>query len=1635
MEKRRYLSSWIYALLSIWFVLGGIENSCAITPDDYQAAPVIASTAEPPLVMIVMGRDHKLYFEAYNDASDLDDDGTLDLHYDPDIDYYGYFDSYKVYTYSTSNERFEPVRETADKTVNASATDEWSGDYLNYLTMSRMDCLRKVLYGGYRSTDGTSETVLERAYIPRDSHTWGKEYSTSDDYDIEDYTPLEEPTNGYHLFACTSLCDPDDSSYQPLLRVLEDRSERIWDWVTISFREGIAGSLSGTAPTDYVVKVLVGTSTLPEDNCKLYTDSSGNSVYKPIGLLQRYGEPGKMLFGLITGSYANNWSGGVLRKNIGEIEDEINPDTGQFYTSVNGIIQTIDRLRLVGLDYSKIGTQLKDPGYLNCVFTDEGRTEGECAMWGNPIGEMMYETLRYFSGTKSPTTNYTYGSSEDCYDNDLGLNLPDWEDPYTTYPSCSKPFMLVISDVNPSYDSDQLPGSSFDTTFSGDISGLDVEDEGDTIGDAEIGSSDYFIGVADSDADEICTPKDIDGFGDIQGLCPEESTKEGSYYSASVAYYGHKTDLRSSLGGEQKVETFAVGLASPLPEIKITVGTGLVTLVPYGKSIRSDMQDYDITADGDFHPTNAIVDFYVTSLGPASGEFRINFEDMEEGADYDMDSVVLYTYQVVDSDGVAVQDPTEGEKVKITVTAEEASGSILQHTGYIISGTTEDRAYLVIRDAGLAKKPNDDDYEGDTPLDSNGDVIVDANGDVVYNDGVALDTTATKTFTPASTGNGAALLLDTPLWYAGKWGGYENDDGDDTPDETDEWDADGDGVPDNYFYVTNATELDDQLNNAFEAIAASTASGTSSSVLATTNDGDGTLYQAYFKPSIESQNLTWVGYLNALWMDKEGNIRMESGTNKYQLNPSEDPVITFFMDEDENKTRVHVYDVSSDMYPDTETATYIDTIDLEDITPIWEAGTILAGTSAGDRKIYTSNDTSTGIDFSTANIDNFKYYLGVSDVDVSAYPAANISLLGSDLDTRATNLVSYIRGNDIDGLRNRTVDSKVWKLGDIIYSTPVSVAGAVESYHKVYADESYGNYVDAQSGRMTVVYAGANDGMLHAFAGGYYDEDNMKFETGTDVSTIGQELWAYIPRAVLPHLKWLSDPGYSHTYYVDLMPKIFDAKLDLDADGNAEWGTFLLLGLNMGGNDIDVELDLDGDGTAETDETIVPTYTLIDITNPTTPNILWEKSYTEMGMSRSVPTIIKVGGRHWVEGTTTTTGGWADDNDPHWMAVFGSGPHGEYAYEGYSDQEGHIYAVDLETGKSYDSSGAVGTDYLFSTDDYAVINWPENLDQGLTYEVNSVYFAESISDESGRVWSFDTYDQTDDAFKNKEAPIYWPVSDDPADWNFHLLLDEFPTSNEYGASGSIPAITAPLNLGADDDGNIWLYFGTGKFVSDSDKKTSDSQYLFGLKDPLFNKARNYGSDNYGTTTAVAFDFNSSGGFLASNFYWVYTDESVRECSDYSTCASYTALTEGFDTLLDMVRWDNSSDTEWQDGWFRELKLTSPSERCISEAAILGGGVFVAGFTPDDSDCSLGGTSRLYGLYYETGTAYFNPLVGSASDGLAGVSVDLGEGTPPTTTGFTPNGEEIVTQLSTGEVEETDADPAFKYKSRITNWYD
>jgi type IV pilus assembly protein PilY1 len=263
--------------------------------------------------------------------------------------------------------------------------------------------------------------------------------------------------------------------------------------------------------------------------------------------------------------------------------------------------------------------------------------------------------------------------------------------------ACAKPFMLVISDINPSYDSNQLPGaySEFNTpTFTGTFSSADgvafnAENLGQAISTSEGITGNRYIGQVATTFDSSCLPKSMtaNGFGRSRGLCPEEPTKQGSFYSAAAGYFGRIRDVSAS-DDAQNVLSYIVGLASPLPRIEIPVGTGTITLVPFAKSVGGCL---GVNPNPSlFQPTNTIVDFYVESLRPAAGTFRINFEDVEQGADHDMDATVSYFYQVVDDNGDPVTNPAAGTQLKITLLSEYASGCIVQHVGYIISGTTAD---------------------------------------------------------------------------------------------------------------------------------------------------------------------------------------------------------------------------------------------------------------------------------------------------------------------------------------------------------------------------------------------------------------------------------------------------------------------------------------------------------------------------------------------------------------------------------------------------------------------------------------------------------------------------------------------------------------------------------------------------------------------------------------------------------------------------------------------------------------------------------------------------------------------------------------------------------------------------------
>jgi type IV pilus assembly protein PilY1 len=324
-----------------------------------------------------------------------------------------------------------------------------------------------VLYGGTRDTDTATETILRRAYIPQDGHSWAKEYTSLavDGYRIGDYTPLAEPEPGRrHFFGnltrvaglnCTTL---DTCSKQPpLLSVVTNSNRRVWEWASseapVLGKTPLADGSSphGGTMTEYTVRVLACPKGYTH-GCKTY-----GTAAKPVGVLHEFGEDGTLLFGLLTGSYDRNLSGGRLRKPVAPFGDEIQPSDGTFRASAP-LVRTLAALRIRDFNNGITGNSYR--GGRN----DTGvPPEGVFPDWGNPIGEMMYEGLRYFAGKGAPTPDY---AGDTTVDTQVGLPSPAWDDPYARNsqaqaPLCARASLLVVSDTNVSYDSDQVSGAAW----------------------------------------------------------------------------------------------------------------------------------------------------------------------------------------------------------------------------------------------------------------------------------------------------------------------------------------------------------------------------------------------------------------------------------------------------------------------------------------------------------------------------------------------------------------------------------------------------------------------------------------------------------------------------------------------------------------------------------------------------------------------------------------------------------------------------------------------------------------------------------------------------------------------------------------------------------------------------------------------------------------------------------------------------------------------------------------------------------------------------------------------------------------------------------------------------------------------
>ncbi|MFP3874771.1 MAG: hypothetical protein ACLFV1_09990, partial [Thiohalophilus sp.] len=562
---------FVVALLCTMQLAGAAVVNGSAT--DFNAIPIQNTgnnqNAEP-LTMLVMSNDEQLYHKAYDDYSDLNGDGIIDVTYNDEIDYEGYFDSNACYT--NDGTRFNPEGAAAGTHDHECASSEWSGNFLNWATMTRMDVVRRVLHGGYRSKDEVwsttpGHTILERAYLPNDIHAFAKVFEASST-EMQKFTPYAETRLSFCNFTKSIESESqliNTDSNPPLLRVAQGDWPR---WASQNVEQCLydySGSTpaSGDELDELIVRVSVCEDGKLEANCAEYTDGS-DTYYKPVGLLQKYSKSAgsKMHFGLISGSYREKDKGGVLRKNISVIDDDDDNNTdgdeihddGRIKSGVEGIINTINSFRIVNYD-TKLNNYVDcaSPGISVKDFKSSPDTEKQCTNWGNPIGEMYLEALRYFSGETAPSGDFDADDSG-LINNSTNSSIPvtlnkqTWEDPLIPHGDtgqnyCANCNIILLSSGLSNFDGDNLSKTVNDipgiNNEANNLSGLT-----DEVGEAEGYSGDFFIGNNGSTNDGECTAKAYTKLHEMTGICPEQPTLEGSYQIAGLAYHSRITDLR-----------------------------------------------------------------------------------------------------------------------------------------------------------------------------------------------------------------------------------------------------------------------------------------------------------------------------------------------------------------------------------------------------------------------------------------------------------------------------------------------------------------------------------------------------------------------------------------------------------------------------------------------------------------------------------------------------------------------------------------------------------------------------------------------------------------------------------------------------------------------------------------------------------------------------------------------------------------------------------------------------------------------------------------------------------------------------------------------------------------------------------
>ncbi|QWV92176.1 pilus assembly protein PilY [Geomonas oryzisoli] len=771
--------------------------------------------------------------------------------------------------------------------------------------------------------------------------------------------------------------------------------------------------------------------------------------------------------------------------------------------------------------------------------------------------------------------------------------------------------------------------------------------------------------------------------------------------------------------------------------------------------------------------------------------------------------------------------------------------------------------------------------------------------------------------------------------------------------------------------VYNPAGLQGALAKVFLQIAGGFNTGTSSSLLAT-GEGNGALFlqpQFYPHKSFDGGKTSgiWMGELQALWYYIDNFMGGGSGSasriredtqQRKTLDLELDRVVEFVVEDpvlQESRARLLV-DADGDGNADSvQPAGYPLTVLPEAVHSLWRAGRQLWERSPVTRTIYTQTGGTSLVPL----------------LDTST--AVNRQLLLARDQAEANQIVAFVKGSDDThggsggATRDRSLtayggsEKKVWKLGDIISSTPaLQSAAPLGSYHLSapvgYGDPSYRKFVDvrgAYAGRGTV-YAGANDGMLHAFRLGQSRVHPVDQEVwpGTrkavlDGTDLGKEEWGFVPKNALPYLRYLKEPLYLHLYYVDGAVTLLDASIGDPAlcsrDGywnctrdnstGSNWRTVLIGGMGLGGASRLPDGPACDEGASATCVKApaagvggLSSYFALDVTTQAadgtgTPRFLWEFSHPNLGFATSGAAIIRVNAR-----TINAQNQQISDRDKNgrWFAVFASGPTGAVdrktrQFTAVSDQNLKLFVVDLNAVPPLTQGG-----------NYWVI------DTGIPNAFGGSMAGAGIDADKWSPSSAGNYE--DDAlyvgYTRAAAGGGWTggvlrlftgEDPDPAKWKASIVIDD--TGPVTGAIGKLQDRQYK---------RLWLYFGAGRYFNRQDD-LSAARSLYGVREPCYDAERN--------------TFRKD-------------DEEVASCSGQPVLRS--DLVDVTDVVRVVQPRDQGSNYR---GWRIDLDAASGtlgSERSVdSPSTLTGGVVFFTTYRPSLEPCQEG-LSYLWGVHYSTG---------------------------------------------------------------------